>query len=123
MAGKTDEEIAEARERATMISDQECREVARRLRQFHRRDGETQLDFIAHMVYEKKQMTAADYSNLPSRLAELIDRPTCSMEYRPKWSGDELYPTSVYECSVCGHVVQEGKPDYCPGCGAVVADD
>lgn len=58
-----------------------------------------------------------------TRLADLIDRPTCSMEYRPEWSGDEIYPTRAYECSVCGHIVMDGKPDYCPGCGAEVVHE
>lgn len=50
-------------------------------------------------------------------------RRTCSMEYRPEYSGDEIYPTEVYKCSKCGWFVNEGKPDYCPSCGAEVIDD
>ena len=56
-------------------------------------------------------------------VADLIDRPTCSMEYRPEYSDDELYPTEAYRCGRCGWVVNEGKPDYCPSCGAEVLDD
>ena len=63
-----------------------------------------------------------DFNVVLEKLADLIDRPTCSMEYRPEWSGDEIYPTRAYECSVCGHIVQDGKPDYCPGCGAEVVE-
>lgn len=47
---------------------------------------------------------------------------TCSMEYSEDWSGDELYPTVAYQCSVCGHITQEGLPDYCPRCGAKVVE-
>lgn len=114
-----------------MISDQERREVAARLRQFHRRDGETQLDFIAHMVYGKERMTAADYSNLPSRLAELIDRPTCRNVY------DEVCDEyeggcceNGFKCSKCGELVEDcegyrvkGTFNYCPNCGAEVVPD
>ena len=57
------------------------------------------------------------------RLADFIDRPTCSMEYRPEYSDDELYPTEAYMCSECWHIVPDGKPDYCPSCGAEVIDE
>ena len=50
-------------------------------------------------------------------------RRTCSMEHRPEYSDDELYPTESYPCSECGWIVNEGKPDYCPSCGAEVVDD
>ena len=103
-------------------SDAERREVAERLRRFHRRDGESQLDFIAHMVYGKKQMTAADYSNLPSRLAELIDRPTCENAADP-------YDGSFFECSICGERWELTFGDaadnhlfFCPRCGAEVVE-
>lgn len=45
---------------------------------------------------------------------------TCRMEYNEDWSGDELYPTEAYQCSVCGRITQEGLPNYCPRCGAKV---
>lgn len=47
---------------------------------------------------------------------------TCHMEYCLELSNDELYPTEAYECSVCGEVTVEGKPNYCPSCGAKVMD-
>ena len=104
-------------------SDAERREVAERLRRFHRRDGESQLDFIAHMVYGKKQMTAADCSNLPSRLAELIDRPTCTVEnviYRDSWEEYEVQLS-------CGHeIITTESADglaFCQYCGAEVVPD
>lgn len=61
-------------------------------------------------------------------VAEAIDawntraERTCRMEYNEDWSGDELYPTEAYQCSVCGHITQEGLPNYCPGCGAKVVE-
>ena len=73
-----------------MISDEERREVAERLRRFHRRDGESQL--IARMVYGEEVMTAADCFNLPLQLANLIDRPTAKRED----AGD------YWRCTHCG---------------------
>lgn len=43
---------------------------------------------------------------------------TCSMTYNEDWSGDELYPTEAFMCSECRHITREGKPKYCPNCGA-----
>lgn len=43
---------------------------------------------------------------------------TCEMVYDAEWSGDELYPTDCYACSVCGFKEMNGKPRFCPGCGA-----
>lgn len=108
-----------------MISDEERREVARRLREIEGRttseltDGEL-LDLLADKVRFGRYGSKNFDEVLLGRIADLIDRPTCSMEYRPGWSGDEIYPTRAYECSVCGHIVMDGKPDYCPRCGAEV---
>lgn len=55
-------------------------------------------------------------------LADLIDRPTCTMTYKPEWSNDELYPTEAYQCSNCGCVVNEGITEYCPSCGYRVSN-
>lgn len=103
-----------------MIRGSECREVAERLRRFHRRDGESQLAFIAHMVYGKERMTAADYSNLPSRLADLIDRPTCRNVYDWHEIGG---CDNGFECSECGERVEDyegyrikGTFNCCPRC-------
>ena len=53
---------------------------------------------------------------------DAMDRPTCTMTYRPEWSGDEIYPTAAYQCSNCGCVVNEGITDYCPSCGYRVSN-
>ena len=109
-----------------MISDEERRKAAANLR------GMTEEE-LSHMFLEEILDCAIggrclddegdiDERLILNRLADLIDRPTCSMEYRPEWSGDELCPTRAYECSVCGHIVMDGKPDYCPGCGAEVLE-
>lgn len=51
-----------------------------------------------------------------------VPERTCKMEYEDEWSGDELYPTEAYSCSACGRMTLEGKPRYCPGCGAKVVE-
>ena len=66
--------------------------------------------------------TAVPVYEVFDKLADLIDRPTCTMTYRPEWSGDEIYPTSAYQCSNCGCVVNEGITDYCPSCGYRVSN-
>ncbi len=60
-----------------------------------------------------------------SVLADLIDLLTCSMEYMPEYSGDELYPTESYRCSECGRTCEEiyGRYERCPHCGAEVLDE
>ena len=102
------------------ISDEERREIARRLRTDHRQDRENQGTFIARMVKGGGRVTALDVYNLPERLADLIDRPTCkNLAIKP---ADELL------CSECGEHVDiaymESADDYhakhCPNCGAEV---
>lgn len=105
------------------ISDEERREIARRLRTDHRQDRENQGTFIARMVKGGGRVTALDVYNLPERLADLIDRPTCkNLATKP---ADELL------CSECGEHVDiaymESADDYhakhCPNCGAEVVPD
>lgn len=102
------------------ISDEERREIARRLRTGHRQDRESQGAFIARMVKGGGGITALDVYKLPERLADLIDRPTCkNLATKP---ADELL------CSECGEHVDiaymESADDYhakhCPNCGAEV---
>lgn len=47
---------------------------------------------------------------------------TCDMQYIDMLSGEELYPTEAYGCTVCKHVTHEGCPNYCPNCGARVIE-
>lgn len=102
------------------INDEFRRNVAEKMREYDVAEFEESaivpfLECLGHGY--------TDWRGVLDELADLIDRPTCSMEYRPEWSGDEIYPTRAYECSVCGHIVMDGKPDYCPGCGAEVVHE
>ena len=64
-----------------------------------------------------------EIQEMRSRLAEALEalsKPKC--DFDAEWSGDELYPTDCYACSVCGFKEMNGKPRYCPGCGARVIE-
>lgn len=103
-----------------MVTDNQRREVARKLR-------EPKESLLAHpdeeLIRLRYETGCQRGQDIYEHIADLIDRPTCSMEYRPEYSGDEIYPTEVYRCSKCGWFVNEGKPDYCPSCGAEVIDE
>lgn len=71
--------------------------------------------FLVGKANPGKKVMLADAFYVPER--------TCRMEYNDEWSGDELYPTSCYVCSECGHMTNDGMPGYCPGCGARVIEE
>ena len=105
-----------------MVTDEQRREVAAKIRELYRLHPNEYLD----VTIARAMRAALGYgSALPYALAfaDLIDLPTCSMEYMPEYSDDELYPTEAYRCSECGWIVSEGKPTYCPCCGAEVIDE
>ena len=47
---------------------------------------------------------------------------TCRMKFNADYSYDEIYPTMAYECSACGNLTMDGKPNFCPNCGRKVVD-
>lgn len=113
-----------------MISDEERREVAARLRYEESADpgclnmiGEWYLISFLQSI-DKAVDNGTEY-RLRERLADLIDRPTCKNE------GDEW----GFLCSNCGEDVAITKeipcggaaapyvPSYCPNCGAEVMDE
>ena len=102
-----------------MISDSERRDVARKLREDPERigpgyltDGEL-LDVIAADVGVRASCDDFD-TKLMDRLADLIDRPTCT-----RFIPDE---TEGYVfCSNCGAEIGEyGVPNFCHNCGCEV---
>lgn len=108
-----------------MISDNERREVAARLRANHRLDRENQVTFIARMVKGSDTVTASYVCRLPERLADLIDRPTCTIVCECDACsslGERIDEMRLYELS-CGHqAVGFNKPGYCPKCGVMITD-
>lgn len=107
-----------------MISDEERREVAKRLRNggIARNSEEAYVLLLSRIGIRPQLPAASTYEDAMVRLANLIDRPTCTMTYEPEWSGDEIYPTAAYQCSNCGCIVNEGITEYCPSCGCKVSN-
>lgn len=108
-----------------MISDDERREVARKLR-----------EFVAIPWYERpwsrdamqdlgKMAGAVPGENIYERVADLIDRPTCRIGY--------VLGSADRSCSACGVTFSTGTYQgrdheehefmFCPNCGAEVIDD
>lgn len=78
--------------------------------------------------FPAEYMHPGDYEELHERLADLIDRPTCTIvnswqEITPGLGELDLSDMCGFELS-CGHEVNGyEKPHYCSECGAVVVDE
>ena len=101
-----------------MISDEERREAAARLR--GERKGSLP-EFITKAAFGVDYAKGTDMLALPKRLADLIDRPTCEM-------GGNL-STRYAICSRCGAFVRRDAVtdccgvipvSFCANCGAEV---
>lgn len=129
-----------------MITDDERREVAQKLRglpiDMYSTIDEWEKDglFINNSVSDEgdysqihdavfgcfpaEYMHPGDYEELHERLADLIDRPTCEMT---ECSIDHGSRSWGMRCSRCGTEFEHEKPvygwRYCPNCGAVITDD
>lgn len=111
-----------------MISDEERREVAARMRETLRDDPHGWLDvMVAQSVFD----VMGDCLVIGETVADLIDRPTCH--------DVADFDRESFKCSRCGFRVLsiDGSPDaaklvgtkggvidfgYCPNCGAEVKD-
>lgn len=111
-----------------MISDEERREVAARLRYEESADpgclnmiGEWYLFSFLQSI-NRAVDNGTEY-RLRERLADLIDRPTCE--------NDERLNERTFLCSVCGYEAYTYSDSncnphdfsYCPDCGAEVMDE
>lgn len=107
-----------------MISDEERREVAKRLRNggIARNSEEAYVLLLSRIGIRPQLPAASTYEDAMVRLADLIDRPTC--EYVPIGDGR-------FGCSECGNTVRldfdvpvtDETPmpfKHCPNCGAEV---
>lgn len=105
-----------------MISDDERRAVAARMREIMRDDPHGWLDI---MVGKAVVGVMGDGEKIGETVADLIDRPTCRIGYVP-CSADR-------SCSACGVTFSTGTYQggdheehefmFCPNCGAEVRDD
>lgn len=115
-----------------MISDEERREVAKRLRQRRKElDGkEPPLGSglaASTDLLEIAKVAKCESKELFYRLADLIDPGVCHNVYDENEMGACV---NGFECSVCGCVVEDcegyyvkGEWNRCPKCGRMVADD
>lgn len=102
-----------------MISDEERREVAERMRNASARRGdepwmvEDLMLALGFRCYEDGE------DQLFARLADLIDRPTTTRhgKFRTK------YGRETPCCEICGYSIGDMRWGYCPKCGAVITDD
>lgn len=102
-----------------MINDEERREVADKMK------GYDVSEFKESAIVPFLECLGHGYTNwrgVLDELADLIDRPTCSM----RDLGDKF--EQVYRCSVCGeeYCMSDIKPypwRFCPMCGAEVVDE
>lgn len=129
-----------------MISDNERREVAQKLRGLPidmystidewEKDGllindsvsdegdYSQIHDAVFGCFPAEYMHPGDYEELHERLADLIDRPTCKMA---ECSIDHGSRSWGMRCSRCGTEFEHEKKAYCwrycPNCGAEVVDE
>ena len=120
-----------------MISDDKRREVAAKLRDNlkYMRANEKWYEYdldsekcgnrayrcIAASVEESVNFIDGNYIHIVETLADLIDRPTCSLDLTDvETHGNAKVRT--YECSECGRTCEEiyGEYERCPQCGAKV---
>ena len=105
------------------ISDEERREIARKLREIEGRttseltDGEL-LDLLADKVRFGRYGSKNFDEGLFERIADLIDRPSTTRhgKFRTK------YGRETPCCEVCGYSIGDMRWGYCPKCGAEVVE-
>lgn len=99
-----------------MISDKERREVAARMREIMRDDQHGWLDI---MVAKAVVDVMGDGEKIGETVADLIDRPTTTRHGKFKTK----YGSKTPCCEVCGYSIGDVRWNYCPKCGAMIADD
>lgn len=124
-----------------MITDDERREVAQKLRGLPidmyitidewEKDGlfinnsvsdegdYSQIHDAVFGYFPAEYMHPGDYEELHERLADLIDRPTTTRHGKFKTK----YGMETPCCEVCGYSIGDMRWNYCPKCGAVVVDE
>lgn len=124
-----------------MITDEERREIAQKLRglpiDMYSTIDEWEKDglFINNSVSDEgdysqihdavfgyfpaEYMHPGDYEELHERLADLIDRPTTTRHGKFKTKYGRKTPC----CEVCGYSIGDMRWNHCPKCGAVITDD
>lgn len=102
-----------------MITDEERREVAKKLREQAENNYFTLTqwwDNLQFTVMGKVYLTAPEKVYLA--IADLIDRPTTTRHGKFKTKYGRETPC----CEVCGYSIGDMRWNYCPKCGAVITD-
>ena len=100
-----------------MSSNEECREIAAKLR-YTANDDLGGLSLQRNLAAITKA-EGGSWRGVMRRLADLIDRPSTTRhgKFRTK------YGRETPCCEVCGCSIGDVRWNYCPKCGAVIADD
>lgn len=111
-----------------MISDDERREVAARLRERTKRPmgksmqrmfTETLGMYARNNGWRNPDRATNRWDVIVNYLADLIDRPTCKNFGLEEGTNGEDYD---FFCSRCGFAADVVDPKYCPECGAEVVE-
>lgn len=108
-----------------MTSDEERREVAKRLRskkpaEFGEPLARSVFRHVFRSLYPKQIYPVSSWAlRMPYVLADLIDRPTCRNLGLEEGTNGEGYD---FFCSRCGFAADVVDPRYCPCCGAEVIE-
>lgn len=106
-----------------MISNEERREVARKLRSLdeHIEGMPLMCTKQEHNAMVLRAIRAVvGKGDIFHLLADLIDRPTCRNIGGEEGTNGEHYD---FFCSACGFADGVTEPNYCPNCGAEVVDE
>ena len=100
-----------------MISDEECRDIAAKLR-YAANYGLGGLSLQRNLA-EITKAEGVSWRLVMRRLADLIDRPSTTRHGRFRTKYGRETPC----CEVCGYSIGDLRWNYCPKCGAVIAND
>lgn len=99
-----------------MISDEERREVAARMREIM---CVNPYEFLDRITMQSVADVLGEGMRIGDTLADLIDRPTTTRHGKFKTK----YGSKTPCCEVCGYSIGDMRWHYCPKCGAVITDD
>lgn len=115
-----------------MISDEERREVAEKLRErtkkpmgksMQRMFTETLGMYARNICWRNPDKATNRWDVIVSYLADLIDRPTCEMGDGAFFNGRNEYGAVCSNCECAFEDAEEARTwHYCPNCGAEVVD-
>ena len=99
------------------VSGKQCRDIAAKLR-YTANDDLGGLSLQRNLAAITKSADGS-WRGVMRRLADLIDRPSTTRhgKFRTKYGRDTPC------CEVCGYSIGDMRWNYCPKCGAVIAND